>query len=380
MTKALILIFAMLAPAAALAGDKGHPVTYDGGSLADVKPGGALKLYIDGFPSVAKNGKRPLNYIDPGIGYTPIIVPGYGAIRLMKEKKEVASIPPGAVTLIIYGPDVYAQLSSAAGLDRSAFGGGAGVAQKYPKRHFTTIGIVWNEGAARRAVAFVPETPENDAMPITVLNQPSNRLEYTGDRAVLFALQAATGKTPMRDPAEETEYEKAAASKTIAPLSTFMATHPESLFAQKAVGKIWELLAAEFPPEQFTRNPDFTSVATRLPAAIAAGKPFLVAFSPTLITGFGKSAYSQAEWRWTISFRELAGHAVTLTSIEPVIVEPGKGGLWTFEGGGSRGLVNDIAIEPFGKGEYDFQCWGNFEGSKVALNFGVVGTSTTFSK
>lgn len=380
MTKALILILVMLAPPAVLAGDKGHPVTYDGGSLATVKPGGALTLYIDGYPAIAKNGKRLPNYIDPGIGYSPVIVSGYGAIRLMKEKKEVVSIPSAAVALIVYGPNVYAQLSSATGIDRSAFGGGAGVAQKYPKRRFTTIGVVWNEGSSRRAVAFVAETPNNDAMPITVLNQPPSRLEYTGDRAVLSALQAATGKTPIKDPAEEAEFEKAAAPKTIAALSTFMATHRESLYAQKAVGKIWELLAAEFPPDKFTRNPDFTSVATNLPVAIAAGKPFLIAFSPTLITGQGKSAYNKAEWSWTISFRELAGHAVTLTRFEPVIVKPGKGGLWGFEGGGSRGLVHDVAIEPFGKGEYDYQCWGDFEGSTVAVSFGVVGTSTTFSK
>ena len=44
----LAAVLSIVIPISVLAGDNGYKVTYDGGSLADVKSGTGLKLYIEG--------------------------------------------------------------------------------------------------------------------------------------------------------------------------------------------------------------------------------------------------------------------------------------------------------------------------------------------
>jgi hypothetical protein len=44
----LAVVLSIAIPISVLAGDNGYKVTYDGGSLPDVKSGTDLKLYIEG--------------------------------------------------------------------------------------------------------------------------------------------------------------------------------------------------------------------------------------------------------------------------------------------------------------------------------------------
>ena len=44
----LAVVLSIAIPISVLAGDNGYKVTYDGGSLTDVKSGMDLKLYIEG--------------------------------------------------------------------------------------------------------------------------------------------------------------------------------------------------------------------------------------------------------------------------------------------------------------------------------------------
>jgi hypothetical protein len=44
----LAVVLSIAIPISVLAGDNGYKVTYDGGSLPDVKSGMDLKLYIEG--------------------------------------------------------------------------------------------------------------------------------------------------------------------------------------------------------------------------------------------------------------------------------------------------------------------------------------------
>jgi hypothetical protein len=44
----LAVVLSIAIPISVLAGDNGYKVTYDGGSLTDVKSGTDLKLYIEG--------------------------------------------------------------------------------------------------------------------------------------------------------------------------------------------------------------------------------------------------------------------------------------------------------------------------------------------
>ncbi len=65
-------------PITAFASENSFKVDYDGGSLSDMKNGAGLRLYIDS-----------------------------NQIRLMKDKKESATIPVAAITEISYGQGLF---------------------------------------------------------------------------------------------------------------------------------------------------------------------------------------------------------------------------------------------------------------------------------
>jgi hypothetical protein len=82
--KHLIAVLLCIAiPIMAFAGDNSYKVTYDGGSLPDIKAGTGVHLYIE-----AKQ------------------------IRLVKDKTDVTTIPVSAITEISYGQDVHRRIGA----------------------------------------------------------------------------------------------------------------------------------------------------------------------------------------------------------------------------------------------------------------------------
>ena len=80
----LAAVLSIAIPISVLAGDNGYKVTYDGGSLADVKSGTGLKLYIEGNQA-----------------------------RLVKDSVVVATIPASSITEVSYGQDVHRRVGTA---------------------------------------------------------------------------------------------------------------------------------------------------------------------------------------------------------------------------------------------------------------------------
>jgi hypothetical protein len=119
---ALAFALAILIPAAALAGDAGFYVRYDGGSLPDAKVGSDLRLFIES-----------------GTSSTP------GQLRFMRNNEVVVVVPANAVTEISYGQDVHRRVGAAIGLAVVSFGIGGLMALTKSKKHF--VGITWDNAA-----------------------------------------------------------------------------------------------------------------------------------------------------------------------------------------------------------------------------------------
>jgi hypothetical protein len=103
--------------------DNGYKVTYDGGSIAELKSGSDLKLYLDG-----------------------------SQIRFVKDKKDLLSIPTSSITEISYGQDVHRRVGAAIGLALVSFGIGALMALTKSKKHF--IGLTWADGDKKGGLAM----------------------------------------------------------------------------------------------------------------------------------------------------------------------------------------------------------------------------------
>jgi len=144
MTKSLIAIVLCIAlPAAVVASDGGYKVTYDGGSIQDVKAGSGVKLYIEG-----------------------------DHIRVTKDGRDVVTIPAATVTEISYGQDVHRRVGAAVGLAVVSFGLGALMALSKSKKHF--VGVTWADGDKKGG--FAMQCDKNDY------------------RGVLAGLEGVTGK------------------------------------------------------------------------------------------------------------------------------------------------------------------------------------------
>ena len=102
----------VLSPLSTFASESGYKVTYDGGSVSEVKTGAGVRLVIDA-----------------------------NQIRLVKDKSEVLVVPASAVTDISYGQDVHRRVGAAIGLAVVSFGIGGLMALTKSKKHY--IGLTW---------------------------------------------------------------------------------------------------------------------------------------------------------------------------------------------------------------------------------------------
>jgi hypothetical protein len=119
----LAAVLSIVIPISVLAADNGYKVTYDGGSLADIKSGTGLKLYIEGNQA-----------------------------RLVKDSAVIATIPASAITEISYGQDVHRRVGTAVAVGVFTLGLGALTALSKSKKHF--VGLTWADGDKKGGFAI----------------------------------------------------------------------------------------------------------------------------------------------------------------------------------------------------------------------------------
>ncbi len=129
MKRVVTLILCMALPAAMLAADAAYKVTYNGGSLAGIKAGVGLKMYIDS-----------------------------NQVRIMKDKKEIAVVPASAITEISYGQDVHRRVGTAVAVGVFTLGVGALTALSKSKKHY--VGLTWADGDQKGG--FAMQCDKND--------------------------------------------------------------------------------------------------------------------------------------------------------------------------------------------------------------------------
>ena len=123
MKQLLAVLLCFTFPLAAFAGDTSYKVTYDGGSLPDLKSGTGLHLYIQ-----------------------------QDRARFVRDGKEIANIPASAITEISYGQDVHRRVGTAIGIGVVSFGLGALMAFSKSKKHF--VGLTWADGDKKGGLAM----------------------------------------------------------------------------------------------------------------------------------------------------------------------------------------------------------------------------------
>ena len=111
------------------ASDNAYKVTYDGGSLQDIKPGNDAKLYIE-----------------------------EKQVRLVKDKQEMLVIPAASITEVSYGQDVHRRVGAAIGLAVVSFGIGALMALTKSKKHY--VGLTWDDSGKKGGIAFQADKSE----------------------------------------------------------------------------------------------------------------------------------------------------------------------------------------------------------------------------
>jgi CxxC motif-containing protein (DUF1111 family) len=139
----VVLILCVALPLALMASEGGFKISYDGGSVANVKTGATLRLSLDG-----------------------------NTIRFLNGKTEVLSIPASAVTEISYGQDVHRRVGTAVAVGVFTLGVGALTALSKSKKHF--VGLTWADGDKKGGLAV--QCSKNDY------------------RGVLAGLEGVTGK------------------------------------------------------------------------------------------------------------------------------------------------------------------------------------------
>ena len=122
MRQLLAVVVCIAIPFSLFAGEVNYKVTYDGGSLSDLKTGTDLHLYIE-----------------------------QEKVRFVKDGKEVAIVPSSAITEISYGQDVHRRVGAAVGLAVVSFGIGALMALSKSKKHY--VGLTWAEGDKKGGLA-----------------------------------------------------------------------------------------------------------------------------------------------------------------------------------------------------------------------------------
>jgi len=140
----IAILLSVIVPLAAFgATDSGYRVTYDGGSVPNIKAGNGLKLYIEETQ-----------------------------LRIVKDKSDFLVIPAKSITEVSYGQDVHRRVGAAIGLAVVSFGIGALMALTKSKKHY--VGLTWDDGGKKGGMAF-----------------QADKNEYRG---VLAGLEGVTGK------------------------------------------------------------------------------------------------------------------------------------------------------------------------------------------
>ncbi len=142
----LALVLCFVTPLAAVAGEGGYKVIYDGGSLSGVKTGANVKMYLEG---------NKIRFADEG-----------------KHGEDIVVIPAAAVTEISYGQDVHRRVGAAIGVAVVSLGIGALLALSKSKKHY--VGLTWATGDQKGG--FAMQCDKNDY------------------RGVLAGLEGVTGK------------------------------------------------------------------------------------------------------------------------------------------------------------------------------------------
>ncbi len=129
--KIIALFLCALVPAATLAkpSENAYKVRYDGGSIAELKPGNDIKIVLN-----QQN------------------------IQIVRDKKEIAAIPAAAITEVSYGQDVHRRVGAAIGVALVSFGIGALLALAKSKKHY--IGLTWDDGGKKGGFAFQVDKSE----------------------------------------------------------------------------------------------------------------------------------------------------------------------------------------------------------------------------
>lgn len=143
MKSLLAVVLCVVMPIAVFSSDGGYKVTYDGGSVQDVKAGTGMKLYIEA-----------------------------DHIRIAKDGHDLVMIPAASVTEISYGQDVHRRVGAAVGLAVVSLGIGALMALSKSKKHY--VGLTWADGDKKGGLAM--QCDKNDY------------------RGVLAGLEGVTGK------------------------------------------------------------------------------------------------------------------------------------------------------------------------------------------
>ncbi len=123
MKNVIAVLLCLAIPFSAIAGDSAYKVSYDGGSLPNVKTGTTLHLSMD-----------------------------QKTIKFLNGNTEIASIPASAVTEISYGQDVHRRVGTAVAVGVVTLGLGALTALSKSKKHF--IGLTWADGDKKGGLAM----------------------------------------------------------------------------------------------------------------------------------------------------------------------------------------------------------------------------------
>ncbi|MBS1853555.1 MAG: hypothetical protein JST79_21870 [Acidobacteria bacterium] len=129
MRNLVVYVLCLVMPLSVWAGDSGYKVTYDGGSLQNVKAGSGVRLLID-----------------------------QNQVHLVKDGTEVALIPASAITEISYGQDVHRRVGAAVGLAVVSLGIGGLMALTKSKKHY--VGLTWADGDKKGG--FAMQCDKND--------------------------------------------------------------------------------------------------------------------------------------------------------------------------------------------------------------------------
>jgi hypothetical protein len=119
----LVLLLCIAIPFTVFAADISYKVTYDGGSLPDIKSGTGVHMFIE-----------------------------QDKVRFVKDGKDIATVPASAITEISYGQDVHRRVGTAIAVGIASFGLGALMALSKSKKHF--VGVTWADGDKKGGLAM----------------------------------------------------------------------------------------------------------------------------------------------------------------------------------------------------------------------------------